>query len=242
MKEQVPMSYLIAAPEMLAAAAADVAGIGSSLSAAHVAAGLSTTAVIAAAEDEVSAAIAALLSDFGQGYQALSARAAAFHAEFVQALSEAERAYAAAEAGAASRLAAMGQGALAAANASTEAAVGRPLVGNGADGAPGTGQAGAPGGILSGNGGNGGLGAPGQAGGRRSSRSASTTSINGSGPPRFRAPRRTAATDRSSESIASMSRMRAWVAWHPPTDRSPRPTASVYPATRSVSIGVIGSV
>ena len=67
------MSYVIAAPEMLAAAAADVAGIGSSLSAAHAVAAAPTTAVIAAAEDEVSAAIAQLFSGHGRAYQALSA-------------------------------------------------------------------------------------------------------------------------------------------------------------------------
>ncbi len=60
------MSYLIAAPGMLAAAAADVASIGSSLSAAHVAAAAPTTAVVAAAGDEVSAAIASLFSGHGQ--------------------------------------------------------------------------------------------------------------------------------------------------------------------------------
>ena len=44
------MSYVIAAPDMLAAAAADVAGIGSSLSAANAAAAAPTTGVLAAAE------------------------------------------------------------------------------------------------------------------------------------------------------------------------------------------------
>src|SRR6185369_13493763 len=43
---------------------------------------------------------------------------------------------------------------------------GRPMVGNGADGAPGTGEDGKPGGWLRGNGGNGGSGAPGQNGGK----------------------------------------------------------------------------
>ena len=60
------MSYVIAATDMLAAAAADVAGIGSSLSEAHAAAAAPTTAVIAAAEDEVSAAIASLFSGHAQ--------------------------------------------------------------------------------------------------------------------------------------------------------------------------------
>ena len=82
------MSYVIAAPEILAAAAADVAGIGSSLSAAHVLAAAPTTHVVAAAGDEVSAAIASLFSGHAQAYQALSAQAAAFHAEFVQTLTQ----------------------------------------------------------------------------------------------------------------------------------------------------------
>ena len=92
------MSYVIAAPEMFAAAAADVAGIGSSLSAATAAAAAPTTAVVAAAGDEVSTAIASALSGYAQQYQALSDQAAAFHARFVQALSGAGGAYAGAEA------------------------------------------------------------------------------------------------------------------------------------------------
>ena len=64
------MSYVIAAPEMLAAAAVDVAGIGSSLSEANALAAASTTRVITAAEDEVSAAIAAVFSAHGHGFQA----------------------------------------------------------------------------------------------------------------------------------------------------------------------------
>jgi hypothetical protein len=68
------MSYVIAAPELLATAAADVAGIGSSLSAAR--STPSTTGLIAAAEDEVSAAITALFFGHGQALEALSAPAA----------------------------------------------------------------------------------------------------------------------------------------------------------------------
>ncbi|VAZ86174.1 PE-PGRS family protein PE_PGRS61 [Mycobacterium persicum] len=41
-------------------------------------------------------------------------------------------------------------------NAPTQAVLGRPLIGNGANGAPETGQNGAPGSILLGNGGAGG--------------------------------------------------------------------------------------
>ena len=77
------MSYVIAAPDMLASAATDLAGIGSSLSEANAAATASTTRVIAAAADEVSAAIASLFSSHGTAFQALSAQAATFHSEFV---------------------------------------------------------------------------------------------------------------------------------------------------------------
>src|SRR5262249_46629190 len=93
------MSYVIAAPEMLAAAAAHVAGIGSSLSEANAAAATQTTGILAAAEDEVSAAIAALFSAHGQGFQALGTQAAAFHAQFLQALNAGAGSYASAEAG-----------------------------------------------------------------------------------------------------------------------------------------------
>src|ERR1700741_2392476 len=103
------MSFVIAAPEFLASAATDLANIGSTLGAANAAAATQTTGVPAAAEDEVSAAIAALFSAHGQGFQALSAQAAAFHAQFVQALSGAEGAYTAAEAANASPLQALAQ-------------------------------------------------------------------------------------------------------------------------------------
>src|ERR1700722_4110606 len=92
------MSYVIAAPEMMTAAATELRNIGSSLSAAHTVAASSTTAVVAAAEDEVSAAVALLFAGHGQRFQALSAHAAAFHAQFVQAMNSAGGAYAAAEA------------------------------------------------------------------------------------------------------------------------------------------------
>jgi PE family len=54
--------------------------------------------VIAAAGDEVSAAIASLFSSHGEAFQALSAQAAAFHAQFVQALNAGAGAYASTEA------------------------------------------------------------------------------------------------------------------------------------------------
>ena len=92
------MSFVIAAPEFVTAAATDLAGIGSSLGEANAAAAASTTRVLTAAEDEVSAAIAALFSAHGQGFQAVSAQAAAFHAQFMQALKSSAGSYASAEA------------------------------------------------------------------------------------------------------------------------------------------------
>lgn len=79
------MSYVSVLPATLATAATEVARIGSALSLASAVAAAQTSAVQAAAADEVSAAIAALFSAHGRDFQALSARAAAFHHEFVQA-------------------------------------------------------------------------------------------------------------------------------------------------------------
>lgn len=53
------MSYVIAAPEALVAAATDLATLGSTIGAANAAAAGSTTALLTAGADEVSAAIAA---------------------------------------------------------------------------------------------------------------------------------------------------------------------------------------
>jgi hypothetical protein len=92
------MSYLIAAPEMMAAAATDAAAVGSTLGAAHMAATAPTIAVIPAAADEVSASIAQLFSRYAQDYQALAGKAAAFHEQFVQHLNANAHSYAATEA------------------------------------------------------------------------------------------------------------------------------------------------
>lgn len=158
------MSYVLATPEMVAAAANNLAQIGSTLSAANAAALAPTTGVLAAGADEVSAAVASLFSGHAQAYQTLGTQAAAFHERFIQALSTAAGAYGSAEAANASPL----QQALNVINAPTQTLLGRPLIGNGTNGAPGTGQAGGPGGLLYGNGGNGGSGGVGQAGGAAS--------------------------------------------------------------------------
>jgi hypothetical protein len=92
------MSDLITAPEMLASTAADVQSIGSAISAARANAAGQTTGVLAAAEDEVSAAIANLFGVYGQEYQATLSQAASFHNQFTQALAAAASTYAQAEA------------------------------------------------------------------------------------------------------------------------------------------------
>ncbi|WP_230871849.1 PE family protein, partial [Mycobacterium canetti] len=162
------MSFLIASPEALAAAATDLTGIGSAISAANAVAAAPTTEILAAGTDEVSTAISALFGAHAQVYQALSAHAAAFHDQFVLTLTAGAGSYAAAEAAAASPLQALQLELLNAINAPTLALLGRPLIGDGADAAPGSGGAGGAGGILIGNGGDGGSGAanmPGGAGG-----------------------------------------------------------------------------
>ena len=56
------MSFVVAVPEVLGTAATDLTSLGSTLSEANAAAATQTTGVLAAAEDEVSAAIAAVFS------------------------------------------------------------------------------------------------------------------------------------------------------------------------------------
>jgi hypothetical protein len=92
------MSFIFAAPEMVQAAAQDLAGIRATLSEASAAAAGPTAAMLAPAEDQVSAAVAAMLGAFGQDYQAISAQTQAFHERFVNLLSAGGEAYLAAEA------------------------------------------------------------------------------------------------------------------------------------------------
>ncbi len=162
-------SYLIAAPDAIAAASTDMARIGSSITSANFAAAPSTTSVLAAAQDEVSVAIASLFSSHALGYQALSARVATFHSQLVQALNGSGFAYAAAEAENAAAAAAATDPLTSLVNLAqpfgvfspVAAITGRSLFVNGANGAAGTGQAGGPGGWLIGNGGNAGSGVAG---------------------------------------------------------------------------------
>ncbi|QUR65913.1 PE family protein [Mycobacterium spongiae] len=92
------MTHVVANADMLATAANAVARIGSTIDAAGAAALGPTTAALAPAIDEVSAAIAALFQTHGLEGQAIIRHAAAFHREFNQALAAAGNAYAQAEA------------------------------------------------------------------------------------------------------------------------------------------------
>ncbi len=134
------MSFVFAAPPELATAASDLAGIGSTLGAANAAAVAPTTGVLASAADQVSAQVAALLSEHGLGYQQASAQMAAFHERFVQTLAAGASTYAQAEANAAQTL-------THAVNAPAAAVPGQPSLGSGI----GSGAAGgtAAGGIVS---------------------------------------------------------------------------------------------
>lgn len=84
-------------PEIVGAAAQDVAGIGTALDQAYKALAPATTSVAAAAGDDVSAAIAEFFSGHGQAFATLSAEAESFQNLFVQALINAGQQYAAAE-------------------------------------------------------------------------------------------------------------------------------------------------
>jgi hypothetical protein len=85
-------------PEMLSAAAGDLAGIGAEMSAANVAAAAPTGGVVAAAADEVSALTAAHFAAHAGHYQAVSETAAAVHSLLVSTLQTSATSYAATEA------------------------------------------------------------------------------------------------------------------------------------------------
>jgi hypothetical protein len=92
------MSFVTTQPEMLAAAAGHLQGIGSALAAQTAAAAAPTTGVVPAAADEVSAFTAAQFATHAQMYQTVSAQAAAIHQMFVTILHTSAGSYAATEA------------------------------------------------------------------------------------------------------------------------------------------------
>jgi hypothetical protein len=92
------MSFVSTQPDELSAAAENLQGIGSAMTAQSAAAAAPTTGVIPAAADEVSALTAAQFATHAQMYQAISAQAAAIHEMFVNTLGASAGSYAATEA------------------------------------------------------------------------------------------------------------------------------------------------
>ena len=91
------MSFVSTQPQMLSAAAGDLHGVGSVVSAADAAAAGPMTGVVPAAADEVSALTAAQFGAHAQMYQAFSAQAAAIREQFVATLETSAGSYVATE-------------------------------------------------------------------------------------------------------------------------------------------------
>ncbi|KAA1248533.1 PE-PPE domain-containing protein [Mycobacterium simiae] len=127
------MSFVVAEPEVVASAASGLARVGATVDAAISAAMGPTTRVMAAAGDEVSAAIAALFGDYGAQFQSLSAQLSAFHNQIVRGLDAAAEAYAAVEAANSSLLRSLDQmqhDPRAAVSTSTQALLEHPPIAN----------------------------------------------------------------------------------------------------------------
>jgi hypothetical protein len=92
------MSFVTTQPEMLAATAGQLQGIGATMSAQNAAVAAPTTGVIPAAADEVSALTATQFAAHAAMYQQVSAQAAAIHEMFVNILGASAGSYEATEA------------------------------------------------------------------------------------------------------------------------------------------------
>src|SRR5258705_2064725 len=92
------MSFLTAIPEELAAAAAQLAAIGSSLTAQNAGAAAPTTAIAPAAADQVSILQSGIFTAYGALYQQIAAEAQAIQEQFVQTLGLSSGTYASTEA------------------------------------------------------------------------------------------------------------------------------------------------
>jgi hypothetical protein len=92
------MTFVNTQPELLAAAAGHLQGIGSVDAAQNAAAAAPTTGIVPAAADEVSALTATQFGAHAAMYQAVSAQAAAVHEMFVRVLGASAGSYAATEA------------------------------------------------------------------------------------------------------------------------------------------------
>jgi hypothetical protein len=87
------MSFVTTAPPAIAAAAAQLEGVGTSFATESSAAAGSTTAVSPAAADEVSILQSGVFSTYGQLYQTVSAQAQAIHQQFVGLLQSSSGSY-----------------------------------------------------------------------------------------------------------------------------------------------------
>jgi hypothetical protein len=124
------MTFVTVAPDLVEGAAGVLARIEADLSAAKAA--LAPTMELApAGADEVSAAAATLFGGYGRAFQAISAEAAAFHHQFVQAMTAAAGSYTGVEAASASLLQNPVRDVQGAVNAVTQTLWGRPLFGAG---------------------------------------------------------------------------------------------------------------
>jgi hypothetical protein len=92
------MSFVSTQPAELSAAAENLQGIGSAMTAQNAAAAAPTTGILPAAVDEVSVLTAAQFATLAQIYQAVSAQAAAIHEMFVNTLGASAGSYATTEA------------------------------------------------------------------------------------------------------------------------------------------------
>ncbi|MEZ0365762.1 PE family protein [Mycobacterium sp. pUA109] len=92
------MSFVNAEPEIMSAAAGNLASIGDSMTAGASAAAGPTTGVVAPAADLVSAFATAQFATHAELFQAISAQAAAVHEHLVANLTSNASAYATAEA------------------------------------------------------------------------------------------------------------------------------------------------
>ncbi|BDB44643.1 MULTISPECIES: PE domain-containing protein [Mycobacterium] len=129
------MSFVGVVPAVVGISASQVADIGTAVNQARALAAIPTTEIAAAAQDEVSAAIASLFAGHGQQYQFLSQQVAALQSDFAQVLHSSAGVYAAAEASNASLVDAVTQNLISAINTPAELLLGHPLIKTGPTGA-----------------------------------------------------------------------------------------------------------
>jgi hypothetical protein len=98
MSKETLMSSVVFEPELVQGAVQNLAGIRGSLTEAAASVSGPTTGIAAAAQDEISVALASVFGNYGEQFQALSAQARAFHAQFESLLSASTAAYTSAEA------------------------------------------------------------------------------------------------------------------------------------------------